>query len=247
VSQETVRLRRRVAQLEAEAEIARRLASYDDGGPAKDRKYRFIAAEAANFTLVTLCKACKASRSAYYAWAAKGDRPSQAVIDEAPLANLVWDIFWANRRRYGSPRVTAELWRQGVKVNHKTLEALMAALGLQGLAGRRKVGTTRQDPRAVPAPDLVRRDFSAARSNQLLVGDITYVPTDEGYCFLATVLDLASRRLVGWSLQANMRTTLCTDALLAAAGRRPWPVPRSIPTEAVKPGSTSRRNTGLLT
>jgi transposase InsO family protein len=213
-------LRRRVAELEAEAEIAARLASYDDGGPGAERKYRFISAEAASFTVTALCRVTKVSRSAYYAWAAKAGGVSLAMLEEARLANLVWDVFWANRRRYGSPRVTEELWRQGITVNHKTVETLMAALGLQGLSGRRKLKTTRQDPKAAPAPDLVKRDFSAAEPNKLLVGDITYIPTGEGYCFLATVLDVCSRRLVGWSLQAHMRTTLCTDALLAAAGLR---------------------------
>ena len=116
-------LRRRVAELEAEAEIAARLASYDDGGPGAERKYRFIGAEAANFAVTTLCRVTKVSRSAYYAWAAKADGPSLAMLEEARLANLVWDVFWANRRRYGSPRVTEELWRQGIKVNHKTVES----------------------------------------------------------------------------------------------------------------------------
>ena len=83
-----------------------RLASYDDGGPGAERKYRFIAAEAANFAVTTLCRVTRVSRSAYYAWAAKADRPSLAVLEEAHLANLVWAVFWANRRRYGSPRVT---------------------------------------------------------------------------------------------------------------------------------------------
>ena len=218
---QTARLRRRVAQLEAEAKIAERLASYDDGGPAKDRRYRFIASQAADFALRTLCRSCKVSGSAYYAWATRAHSgPSVALLEEARLANLIWDVFWAARGRYGSPRVTAELWRQGVKANHKTVEALMAELGLQGLSGRRKVLTTRRDPKAVPAPDLVQRNFSADGLNELFVGDVTYIPTDEGFCFLASVLDTCSRRLVGWSVQAHMRTSLCTDALLAAAGLR---------------------------
>ena len=80
--------------------------------------------------------------------------------------------------------------------------------------------TTRRGPKAVPAPDLVQRNFSADGLNELFVGDVTYIPTDEGFCFLASVLDTCSRRLVGWSVQAHMRTSLCTDALLAAAGLR---------------------------
>ena len=120
----------------------------------------------------------KVSRSAYYAWAAKANRPSLAVLEEAHLANLVWDVFWANRRRHGSPRVTEELWRQGIKVNHKTVESLMAGLGLQRLCRRRKLKTTRQDPKAAPAPDLVQSATSApSEPNKLLVGDITFIPT----------------------------------------------------------------------
>ena len=165
--------------------------------PAVSESTVSSAAEAANFAITTLCRVTKVSRSAYYAWAAKADGPSLAMLEEAHLANLVWDVFWANRRRYGSPRVTEELWRQGIKVNHKTVESLMAGLGLQGLSGRRKLKTTRQDPKAAPAPDLVKRDFSADEPNKLLVGDITYIPTAEGYCFLATVLDVCSRRLLG--------------------------------------------------
>ncbi len=217
---EVAQLRCKLAQLEAEAEITRRLASYDDGGPEPARKYRFIASEQANFAVRTLCRVCGVSRSAYYSWAAKGDGPTAAMMEEAQLANLIWDIFTASKGRYGSPRVCAELWRQGVKVNHKTVESLMAALGLQGLSGRRKLRTTRRDPKAAPAPDLVERDFSAEEPNKLYVGDITYIPTDEGYCFLASVLDASSRLLAGWSLQPHMRTSLCTDALLAALGRR---------------------------
>ena len=213
-------LRRRIAQLEAEAEIACRLASYDDSAPARHRKYRFIASQAANFAVRTLCRVCQVSCSAYYQWASGAGGPSHALVDEAYLAKAIWDIFSANRRRYGSPRITAELWRQGTKVNHKTVEVLMAALGLQGLSGRRKMKTTRQDKNAAPAADLVQRNFSAQAPGQLYIGDITYLPTDEGYCFLATVVDVYSRRLVGWSLQAHMRASLCTDALAAAGLQR---------------------------
>lgn len=139
-----------MARLEAEAEIARRLASYDDAGPAKEGRYRFISSQRSHFALSTLCRACGVARSAYYDWAAKAGL-TEAVVEEAYLANMVWDIFWANRRRYGSPRVTVELWRQGIKVNHKTAERIMAELGLVGLSGRRKLRTTRKDPSAVPA------------------------------------------------------------------------------------------------
>ena len=88
--EEVARLRRRVAQLEAEAEIAKRVASYDDDGPGPTRKYRFVVSEQANFPVRTLCRVCGVSRSAYYAWAARGNEPTEAVLEEAYLANLAW-------------------------------------------------------------------------------------------------------------------------------------------------------------
>ena len=111
--EEGARLRRRVVQLEAEAEIAKRVASYDDDGPGPTRKYRFVVSEQANFPVRTLWRVCGAPCSAYYAWAARGDEPTEAVLEEAYLANLVWGTYWASRGRYGSPRVCAEALAPG--------------------------------------------------------------------------------------------------------------------------------------
>jgi transposase InsO family protein len=213
-------LRRRVRALEAEAEIARRLAAFEDRGPQRERVYRFIALEAASFAVAVLCRVCRVSRSAYYAWVAKGHGPDDAVVDEACLANRIYDIWRRSRRRYGAPRVTAALWRQGVEVNEKRVARLMAELGIAGICGRRKLRTTRRDPSHRPAADLVERDFSAERPDELWVRDVTYVPTGEGWLFVASVLDVFSRRLVGWSIAEHLRTELCLDALGAAAATR---------------------------
>ena len=99
------------------------------------------------------------SRSAYYAWVKKGEGPSQADLDEAYLANVIYDIWRKSRRRYGVPRVSAALAKQGARVNEKRVARLMGQLGIEGISGRRKMKTTRRDPAHVPAADLVERDF----------------------------------------------------------------------------------------
>ena len=213
-------LARRVAVLEAEAEVARRLAGFEKCWPQRERLYRFIEMEAANFPVSLLCRVCGASRSAYYSWRAAPEGPSDATWDEAVLADRTYNIWAASRRRYGSPRVTVALARQGVHVNEKRVARLMSELGIAGKHGRRKLKTTERDKKAVPAGDLVERDFSASAPDELWVGDITYVPTGEGWLFVASVLDVFSRALVGWSIAEHMRTELCSDALKAAAAAR---------------------------
>jgi transposase InsO family protein len=182
------------------------------------RVYRFIDSQRTAFPTKTLCRVCEVATSSFYAWAAaQGAGPDEAAVEEAYLANRIYDIWAASRRRYGVPRVTAQLWREGVKVNRKKVERLMGLLGIQGLHGRRKVLTTRRDPKATPAPDLVGRRFEQLSLDRLYVGDITYIGTDEGFCYLAGVLDACSRRMVGWSIAAHMRTELVADALRMAA------------------------------
>ncbi|MGH2697309.1 MAG: IS3 family transposase, partial [Actinomycetota bacterium] len=182
------------------------------------RVYRFIDCQKADFDVKTLCRVCEVSRSAYYAWAGADDAgPDEATWEEATLANRIYDIWARSRGRYGVPRVTAQLWREGTQVNHKRVERLMAELGLRGLCGRRKLRTTVRDRKAVPAPDLVERDFAAPDLDTLWIGDLTYIPTDEGWLYLATVIDACSRGLVGWSMADHMRTEICADALNAAA------------------------------
>lgn len=213
-------LARRVAVLEQEAEIARRLASFDDQGPDLSRRYRFISREAGDFPVAVLCRVCGVSRSAYYVWVKKGDGPDPAVIDEAFVANRIFDIWKRSRRRYGAPRVTAELCRDGVSVNRKRVARLMAELGIAGLCGRKKLKTTKRDHTQPLAGDLVARDFTAEEPDELWVTDITYIPTDEGWLFLASILDVCTRTLLGWSMADHMRTELCLDALDAAARSR---------------------------
>ncbi len=203
-------LRRRVADLEEEREIARRLAAFDEGPAGRERTYRFVRSESVSFSVARLCQVCGVARSAYYDWLGRQDGPGQAVLEEAYLANRIFDIWRRSRRRYGAPRVTAALGKQGVEVNEKRVARLMAELGIAGKCGRRKIRTTWRDPAAKPAADLVERDFTADEPDELWVGDITYIPTDEGWLFVADWSRMGGRRSAGYRL-----------AVLSEFARRP--------------------------
>jgi transposase InsO family protein len=185
------------------------------------RIFAFVAAQKADFPVRTLCRVCQVSVSGFYAWAARlAAGPGPAAAARQITAAHIARVHAASRRRYGSPRVTAQLAREGIVVNHKTVEREMARAGLAGRCSRRKIRTTRRDPSRLPAADLVRRDFARSRPDELWIGDATYIWTDEGWCYLATVVDACSRRLLGWSITDHLRTELCLDALQAAVATR---------------------------
>ena len=140
---------------------------------------------------------------------------------DARLARRIRKIHTESDGTYGVPRITAELREAGIAVNHKRVARVMRRIGLEGVHRRQKVRTTIPEPSATPVPDLIQRDFTASEPNTKYVGDITYLPTGDGqFLYLATVLDLCSKRLVGWSIADHMRTELVTDALEAAARTR---------------------------
>jgi len=185
------------------------------------RVFAFVCRQKADFAVKTLCRVCQVSTSGYYDWAARERAgPTEAQVAEAELVGQIRLVHKASRGRYGAPRVTAQLARDGVRVNHKRVERLMAREGLQGRSARRKVRTTVSDPTAIPAPDLVERSFEQAELNVVWLGDVTYIPTDEGWLYLANILDACSRRSLGWSMADHLRTELCLDALDAAVGTR---------------------------
>jgi putative transposase len=183
--------------------------------------YLFIDSQKTEFDLKTLCDTCGVARSSYYAWAERcRSGPDDACWDEALVANRIYDIWARSKGRYGAPRVTAVLCRAGVCVNHKRVERIMAELGIAGRVARRKWRTTMADPAALPAPDLVGRDFQRDEPDRLWLGDLTYVATDEGFVYVTSVLDAATRRLVGWSITDHLRPGGACDALRAAAATR---------------------------
>jgi len=176
--------------------------------------------EKATHHVATLCRVLGVSPSGYYAWCDRPPSP-RARIDQVLLVQI-HAIHERSRSTYGAPRIHAELRAQGVRCGRKRVARLMRQAGLAGAQRRRYRGTTRQNPDAVAAPDLVQRDFTASGPDQLWVADITYVPTGEGWLYLATLLDAWSRRIVGWAMGDTLRTALVVDALnMALWNRRP--------------------------
>jgi len=168
-----------------------------------------------------VCRTLGVHRSAYYAWEAGSAARLAALREEELLAAQITLIHTASRGAYGAPRVHAELRRRGRRVNRKRVERIMRRHGIAGITRRRRRGLTRAERRAVPAADLIGRDFSAPCPGVRVVEDITYLPTGEGWLYLACWMDLATREIVGWSMAEHHRAELVVDALRAAvrAGR----------------------------
>jgi putative transposase len=182
---------------------------------------RLIDAEKPHHQVSRLCRVLGVARAGYYPWAA--GPPSRRTLDDAYLAEHVRAIHARSRGTYGAPRVHAEL-RLGldVHVGRKRVARLMREHGLQGVHRRRRGGSTRRDPTARPAPDLVERNFLPAGPDRLWVADITQQRTGEGWLYLAVILDAFSRRVLGWSMANHLRTELVLDALdMAIAQRHP--------------------------
>ena len=178
-----------------------------------------MSANQALFPVSVMARVLGVSKAGFYAWR---DRPASARsrADDA-LLERVRTIHNASLCTYGVPRIHAELKLQGQRHGRKRIARLMRAAGLAG-ACHRKGGpvTTRRDRQAAPALDLVDRNFKADAPDQLWVADITYIPTLSGFLYLAVVLDVFSRKIVGWSMANHLRTTLILDALNMAIGQR---------------------------
>lgn len=165
-----------------------------------------------------MCRVLGVSRSGYYAWRSR--EPSKRRREDQTLCRQIEQIHRESRQTYGAPRVHAELRAEGRCVGRKRVARLMRTLKVAGVSRRRSWSTTRRDPHARPAPDLVDRRFVASGPDQLWVADITYVPTLAGFLFLAIVLDVWSRKVVGWAMGSRIVTQLVLDALAMAIVRR---------------------------
>jgi transposase InsO family protein len=167
------------------------------------------------------CMVADVSRQAFHDWRARvGAGPTAAERTEAELVVQIRKIHDEFDGTYGEPRVTEELVRRGRPTNHKRVERLMRLHGIVGVHKPAKVRTTIPAEDAPPLPDLIGRRFNPGRPDVAWVGDITYIPTGEGWLYLASVLDLGSRRLLGYSMADHMRTELVAAALAMAAGAR---------------------------
>jgi len=174
----------------------------------------------ADFPVATMCRVLGVSRSGFYAWA--GRPLSARAQHDAVLTGHLREAHAASDGTYGAPRLQADLHALGAHVSRKRVARLLRAAGLVGVHRRRGTRTTRPGPDEVAAQDLVQRRFTATAPNQLWVADITYVPTWAGFLYLAVVLDVFSRRVVGWAMAPHLRTELVLGALaMAVAQRRP--------------------------
>jgi putative transposase len=170
------------------------------------------------FPVELMCAELGVSRAGYYAWRRR--RPSQRAHADRTLLTLITAVHARLRGNPGVRRVHAELRTLGYELSHKRVWRLMRAAGLQGRHPKAWKRTTVPGDAPVPAPDRIARDFTAAAANQRWCGDVTYIKTWDGWAYLATVIDLHSRAVVGWAVAEHMRTDLVTDALDMAIGRR---------------------------
>jgi putative transposase len=185
-------------------------------------RYRWVAArKAEGFPITMACAVADVSRQAFHDWRARSEAgPTARELAEAELVAVMREIHAESDATYGEPRMTEELAQRGRVVNHKRVRRLMRHHGIVGVHKPAKVRTTIPAEEHPPVADLVGRRFAPAAPDVVWCGDITYVPTGEGWLYVASVLDLGSRRLLGYSMAEHMRTSLVTDALEMAAAAR---------------------------
>ncbi len=189
-------------------------------------RYQWVAARvrkrlAEGFPITAACEVAEVSTTAFHDWRRKRQAgPTPSELEEARLVEEIRQIHAESDSTYGEPRITPELRDRGWDVNHKKVERLMRIHGIVGVHKPAKVRTTIPAEDAPPLPDLVKRRFDPGAPDVAWVGDITYIPTGEGWLYLASVLDLGSRHWLGYAMADHMRTELVSDALGMAAATR---------------------------
>ena len=176
-------------------------------------------AEKASFPIAVMCRVLGVSRSAYYAWRHR-PQVSELAKRNAALLKQIRGVHERSRGTYGSPRVHRQLPRESMRVGRKRVERLMREHGLRGRVRRRFRVTTDSNHTLPVAPNTLNREFEVDTPDRVWAGDITYIRTKTGWCYLAVIIDLYSRLVVGWSLAEHMRTELIENALLTALGQR---------------------------
>jgi putative transposase len=177
-----------------------------------------VSANQAIYAVATMCRVLAVSASGYYAWRQRP--PSTRARADVELGTRIRAIHQYSRGTYGAPRIHQELRAAEIRVGCKRVARLMKAASLRGASRRQWVITTVRDRHARPAPDLVERNFTASAPNCVWVADITYIPTWAGFLYLAVVLDVFSRRIVGWAMATHLRAELVLAALNMAIGQR---------------------------
>lgn len=186
-------------------------------------RFAFIQAHAEQFHVVTMCRVLAVSKAGYYAWVTRA--PSARARQDAALTATLRELFHRKHRRYGSPRLHVELVARDQRHGEKRVARLMREAGLRAKARRAFRGTTDSAHTLPVAPNVLARQFAVADTlarglDHAWVGDITYLPTGEGWLYLAVVLALGSRRVIGWAMQHTIDARLTETALRMALGAR---------------------------
>jgi len=181
-------------------------------------RFQFIADHRDEFPVRRMCKVLDVSRSGYYAW--RGRPRSKREMANQQLYKKIKAVYNESHKTYGSPRIYEVLKQQGIACSENRVARLMRLRGLRAKKTKRFKTTTKRDKAARPAPNLLERDFTADRPNHKWVSDITYIRTAEGWLYLAAVLDLFSRRIVGWAMSDRMTSDLTVSALKMAVQQR---------------------------
>lgn len=178
-------------------------------------KYALIEEYTGQWPIAAMCDFLGVSRSSYYSW--KQHPGSPRAEEDDHFSQVIRDLFEAHKGRYGSPRIAAEMRHTGYRISENRVAKLMREMGLKAIQSKKyRPQTTQVDVNGSVAPDLILQDFSAEKANQKWVGDITYIPCRSGFIYLSTVIDLFSRKVVGWSIDDNLEAPLVMKALRMA-------------------------------
>ncbi|EED9436781.1 IS3 family transposase [Salmonella enterica subsp. enterica] len=221
MSAEIARLKRQLAERDEELAILQN--SRDILREAPEMKYVFIEKHQAEFNIKAMCRVLQIARSGWYVWHQRRHQINRRQRFRLVCDNVVREAFSDAKQRYGAPRLTDELRAQGYQFNVKTVAASLRRQGLRAKASRRFRPVSYRKHDLPVSENLLKQDFYASGPNQKWVGDITYLRTGEGWLYLAVVIDLWSRSVIGWSMSSRMTAQLACDALQMALWRRKCP------------------------
>ncbi|MBZ5877853.1 IS3 family transposase [Chromohalobacter israelensis] len=221
LADENARLKRQLAEKSEELEIGKKSRGVLCQEP--EVKYAFIHQHRQAFSIQRMCRVLGVARSGYYAWRQRGGEPSPRRLQQAVLDQRVAQAYQRRKGRSGAPRLALDLVDNGQAVNRKTVAASLRRQGLRAKAARKFKATTNSRHSLPVAPNLLEQDFTAMAPNQKWVGDITYLATGEGWLYLAVLIDLFSRKVIGWAMSDRMTADLVGDALKMALWRRKMP------------------------